>query len=98
MNIGALIKSSLAVATLWAAADTAMAVTCTYMNGIRPAVGSMPLQIAAITVGREVPVGTEVYRQTFNIADGQAVKAECLYAPYQQWTELTVSTGLGKAP
>jgi type 1 fimbria pilin len=97
MNISALIKSGLAVMTLWAAASTAMAVTCTYTNGIQPAVGSMPLQISAITVGRDVPVGTEVYRQRFNIAAGQVPRLECLYAPYQQWSELTVDTSYGLA-
>ncbi|MGU3304796.1 fimbrial protein [Pseudomonas sp. M5A4_2d] len=90
MSIRALIKSGLAVMALWAAANTAMAVTCTYMNGIQPAVGDMPLQISSISVGRDVPVGTEVYRQKFSMATGQAVKLECLYAPFQQWTEMTL--------
>ncbi|OHW38048.1 MULTISPECIES: fimbrial protein [Pseudomonas] len=97
MNIGALIKAGLAVGALWAVAGTAMAVTCTYMDGIRPAVGSMPLQVSAITVGRDVPVGTEVYRQKFSMAAGQAPKLECLYAPYQQWTELTVDSSYALA-
>lgn len=97
MNIRALINSGLAVMALWAAANTAMAVTCTYMNGIQPANGSMPLQISAITVGRDVPVGAEVYRQKFSMAAGQAVKLECLYAPYEQSTELTVDSSYGLA-
>lgn len=97
MNIGSLVKSGLAAALLWAAAGPAFAVTCTYMNGIQPAVGNMPLQVSALTVGRDVPVGTEVYRQTFNMAGGQAVKAECLYAPYQQFTEFLVEAGFGLA-
>lgn len=97
MTIAALIKTGLAVAALWAAAGMAMAVTCTYTNGIQPAVGSMPLQISAITVGRDVPVGTEVYRQRFNMAAGQAPRLECLTAPYQQWTELTVDSSYGFA-
>lgn len=97
MNIGALIKAGLAVAALWAAAGTAMAVTCTYMEGIQPAVGSMPLQISAITIGRDLPVGTEVYRQRFSMAAGQAPKLECLYAPYQQWTEMTVDSSYAMA-
>ncbi|MCF5251583.1 type 1 fimbrial protein, partial [Pseudomonas sp. PA-5-4B] len=95
MNIRALINSGLAVMALWAAANTAMAVTCTYMNGIQPANGSMPLQISAITVGRDVPVGAEVYRQKFSMAAGQAVKLECLYAPYEQSTQFTVYSGYG---
>lgn len=95
MNIGSLVKSGLAAALLWAATGPAFAITCTYMNGIQPAVGAMPLQVSAISVGRDVPVGTEVYRQKFNMASGQAVKLECLYAPYQQHTELTVDTSFG---
>lgn len=96
MNIGFLVKSGLAVAMLWAT-GSAFAVTCSYMDGIQPAVGSMPLQVSALTVGRDVPVGTEVYRQTFKMASGQAVKLECLYAPYQQFTELMVDTAYGLA-
>lgn len=77
---------------LWTAASTAMAVTCTYMNGIQPAVGSMPLQISSISVGRDVPVGTEVYRQKFSMASGQAVKVQCKYAPFVMWTDMTVES------
>lgn len=97
MNISSLIKLALLGMALWGSASTAMAVTCTYMDGIQPAVGSMPLQISAITVGRDVPVGAEVYRQRFNMAAGQAPKLECLFAPYQQWTELTVDSSSGLA-
>ena len=93
MQIAYLLKSAVAVALLWAVSNPAFAVTCTYLDGIRPAVGAMPLQGSAITVGREVPLGTEVYRQTFKVASGQAVKLDCLYAPYQQYTELTVDGG-----
>lgn len=97
MHIGSLLKSGLAVALLWAATGSAFAVTCTYMDGVRPAVGAMPLQVSALSVGRDVPVGTEVYRQTFKMASGQAVKLECLYSPYQQYTEMTVDTAYGLA-
>ncbi|MDX8124768.1 fimbrial protein [Janthinobacterium sp. TB1-E2] len=97
MNIGSLLKSGLAVALLWAVADSAFAVNCTYSNGIQPAIGYMPLQVSAITVGRDVPVGTEVYRQTFKMASGQAVTPDCLYAPFQMFTELTVDASFGLA-
>ena len=97
MNMGALIKPSLALAALWAMADTAMAVTCTYNNGIQAAVGNMPLQVSAITVGRDVPVGAEVYRQRFSMALGQAPELDCRFAPFQQWTELTVEATSGLA-
>lgn len=97
MNIGALIKAGLAVGALWAVAGTAMAVTCKYMDGIEPADGSMPLQISAITVGRDVPVGTEVYRQRYNLAAGQLPKFECSYAPFQAWAEYIVDGFYGKA-
>ncbi|MDZ5633864.1 fimbrial protein [Janthinobacterium sp. GMG1] len=97
MHIGSLLKSGLAVALLWALTGSAFAVTCTYLDGIRPAVGAMPLQVSALSVGRDVPVGTEVYRQTFKMASGQAVKLECLYAPYQQHTEFEVDSNYGLA-
>lgn len=97
MNIGFLIKSGLAVVLLWAATGSAFAVTCNYSNGIQPAVGSMPLQVSALTAGRDVPVGTVLYRQTFNMASGQAVQLQCFYPPYQQFTELTVDTSYGLA-
>lgn len=92
MNISALLKPCLAVVALWAAADTAMAVTCTYTGGIQAAVGSMPLQVSSINVGRDVPVGTEVFRQKFTLVAGHAPTLECLYAPFQMWTEYTVDT------
>ncbi|WP_425251629.1 fimbrial protein [Janthinobacterium sp. NFX145] len=62
------------------------------MYGIQPAKGSMPFQASAISVGREVPVGTEVYRQTYRARSGQTVTLDCLYAPFQMFTELTVDT------
>ena len=92
MNIGALIKAGLAVGALWAVAGTAMAVTCTYTGGIQAAVGSMPLQVSSINVGRDVPVGTEVFRQKFTLVAGHAPTLDCLYAPFQLWTEYTVDT------
>lgn len=55
----------------------------------------MPLQIASITVGRDVPVGTEVYRQIFRVASGQTPTLECLYAPFQLMTEMNVDSYLG---
>lgn len=97
MQLRSLIKSVLASVALWAVADMAMAVTCTYLNGIQAAVGVMPLQISAITVGRDVPVGAVVYRQQFNMAAGQAPILECLIAPYQQWAEMTVESSQGLA-
>ncbi|MDX9663750.1 fimbrial protein [Pseudomonas sp. P5_152] len=95
MKFGTLIKSALASAALWAASGTAMALTCTYLNGIQPANGFMPLQVSAITVGRDVPVGTEVYRQTFRVASGQAPTVECLNAPFQIWSEMNVDSFYG---
>lgn len=87
MKFSALIKSVLASAALWTVADTAMALTCDYKDGIKPADGFMPLQISAITVGRDVPLGSEVYRQTFQVASGQSPTIECKYAPFDMWSE-----------
>ncbi|NHQ93878.1 fimbrial protein [Janthinobacterium lividum] len=97
MNVGSLFKSAVAVAVLWAATDTAFAVTCTYESG-RPATESaMPLQVSAISVGRDVPVGTEVYRQTFKIAAGKAAKVDCRNAPFDMSSEYLVETDYGRA-
>ncbi|KHA75640.1 fimbrial protein [Janthinobacterium lividum] len=97
MNSVFFVKYGLAIALLWGLTGTAFAVTCSYIEGRVATVGAMPLQVSAISVGRDVPVGTEVYRQTFNIASGQAVKLECLYAPYQKSTEVTVDSSYGLA-
>jgi type 1 fimbria pilin len=97
MHIGSLLKSGLAVALLWAVTGSAFAVTCSYTEGRVAAVGAMPLQVSAISVGRDVPVGTEVYRQTFNMASGQAAKLDCRLAPYQQYSELEVDSNYGLA-
>jgi type 1 fimbria pilin len=97
MHIGSLLKSGLAVALLWVLTGSAFAVTCTYDKGGVPAVGAMPLQVSALTVGRDVPVGTEVYRQKFTMATGQATQVNCQYAPFQVYSELTVDAIYGLA-
>ena len=97
MHIGSLLKSAVAIALLWAVANPAFAISCSYMYGIQPAKGSMPFQASAISVGREVPVGTEVYRQTYRARSGQTVTLDCLYAPFQMSTEWTVDASSGMA-
>lgn len=97
MHIGSLLKSAVAIALLWAVANPAFAITCSYMYGVQPAKGTMPFQASAISVGREVPVGTEVYRQTYRARSGQTVTLDCLYAPFQMFTELTVDTSFALA-
>ncbi|MBF8004430.1 type 1 fimbrial protein [Pseudomonas brenneri] len=92
------IKSVLTpAAPLWAVANTALALTCDYKDGIRPANGDMPLQISAITVGRDVPLGTEVYRQAFDVASGRSPTVECKYPPFQMWAEYVVDSSRGVA-
>lgn len=93
----AIITHVLVPIALWAAANTAMALTCNYKDGIAPADGIMPLQISAITVGRDVPVGTEVYRQKFNVASGRSPTVECRYAPFQMGMDYNVDSSRGKA-
>ncbi|CAI8736992.1 fimbrial protein [Pseudomonas sp. IT-P176] len=41
---------------------------CNFINGYGPALATMPLQAGNITVGRDVPLGAEIYRQTFSNA------------------------------
>ncbi|WP_458722451.1 fimbrial protein [Pseudomonas brenneri] len=91
MKLRTFIKSLLASTALWAAANTAMAITCDYKDGIKPVDGSMPLQISAITVGRDVPLGAEVYRQTFQVASGQSPIVECKYPPLDMFAEYTLT-------
>ncbi|MDD2047798.1 fimbrial protein [Pseudomonas putida] len=96
MNIGTLIKSILMAAILWSMAVSAMAVTCKY-EGVEPPDGTMPLQISAITVGRDLPLGTEVFRQTFMLNTSQLTTVVCEFAPFQRWFEYTVSAMYPKA-
>lgn len=67
MKMMTLIKSSAAVAGLSLVAGMAMA-DCNYVDAGGPVVRTMPLLGGNITVGRDVPLGAEIYRQTFNIA------------------------------
>lgn len=77
MNVRSLIAPILAVAVLWVIADKAMADVCKYRNGVQPVKGNIPLQISALSVGRDMPVGTEVFRQRFSVAQGQTAFIEC---------------------
>lgn len=90
MKFGYLIKSVLASAALWASADTAMALKCDFEK--KAVIGEMPLQVSTITVGRDVPVGAEVYRQTFNVASGATTTIVCNYsAPFRITSFMEVS-------
>ncbi|WP_461528766.1 fimbrial protein [Pseudomonas sp. 210_17 TE3656] len=94
--MGSLIRSVLTAAALWSMAASAMAVTCKY-ESIEPPDGIMPLQISAITVGRDVPLGTELFRQTFMVIAGQRSTVICEFAPFQRWFEYTVNAVYPKA-
>lgn len=96
MNMGSLIKSVLTAALLWSMAASAMAVTCKY-EGVEPPDGIMPLQISAINVGRDLPLGTEVFRQTFMVLASQRSTVVCEFAPFQRWFQYTVSAVYPKA-
>lgn len=97
MKMGFLIKLLLTVIALWGMADSALAaVTCKYEN-IQPADGSMPLQVAAITVGRDLPLGSEVFRQGFRLAGSQLVAVTCTPFPFTHHYEVTVSAVYPKA-
>lgn len=60
-----LIKSGLAVAVLSLMAGVAMA-QCDYTDGTTNMIRTQPLLGGNLTVGRDVPLGAEIYRQTFN--------------------------------
>lgn len=52
---------------------------CSYASnnptGNAPVVATMPLQGGSITVGRDIPLGTEIYRQTYR--DSTSVRIQC---------------------
>ncbi|WP_225610355.1 fimbrial protein [Pseudomonas sp. PDM19] len=57
--------STVCVAFLAILAGTAMA-DCKIVDGYSPMVRTQPLLGGSLTVGRDIPVGAEIYRQTFN--------------------------------
>ncbi|WDH20973.1 fimbrial protein [Pseudomonas chlororaphis] len=65
MNMKRVLRSTIAVLGLSSLAGMAMA-DCRFYEGAA-FFGSMPLLGGNITVGRDVPLGTEVYRQTFQV-------------------------------
>lgn len=97
MKLGSLIKSLLVSVTLWAAVNTAWAVTCDYADSIKPVNGSVRLQVAALTVGRDLPLGAEIYRQTFQVAPGQTPTAVCKGPLNAYWSDYTIDKHSGKA-
>ncbi|MFJ4247043.1 fimbrial protein [Pseudomonas sp. NPDC089741] len=66
MKVLRVVKANAVVLGLSLLAGTAWA-DCNYADG-GPVIRTMPLLGGNITVGRDVPLGAEVYRQTFNIA------------------------------
>lgn len=106
MNRYSLIRSVLAAVALWGLATSAMAVTCKYeiiaSDGTEQATigateNTIPLQINAITVGRDVPLGAEVYRQSFKVSQGETTSLVCKFAPFQISSEYKVSAVYPKA-
>ncbi|MGY1449363.1 fimbrial protein [Pseudomonas chlororaphis] len=96
----AFIKSVLVPAILlWVVANTAMALTCDYQDGVESTSGDMRLQISAISVGRDVPLGTEVYRQKFNIASNHSPTVECknFNVAFSVWHQYVVELSKGIA-
>lgn len=69
-----LFKSSLAVAGLTLMAGAALA-DCNFVDGTSTMVRTQPLLGGNLTVGRDVPLGAEIYRQTFQAAN--SVRLSC---------------------
>jgi hypothetical protein len=65
MKMWSLMRTVLLLCGTWWMATAAMATTCNYEGASRPSSGYMPLQVASITVGRDVALGAVVYRQTY---------------------------------
>jgi len=74
MKMKRVLKAGAAVLVLSSLAGLAMA-DCNFIDGTSTMVRTMPLLGGNITVGRDVPLGTEVYRQTFSPAT--AVRISC---------------------
>lgn len=79
MNMKRVLRSSIAVLGLSSLAGMAMA-NCNFIDGTSALNRTMPLLGGNITVGRDVPLGTEVYRQTFSPSTG--VRLRCLAGLY----------------
>ncbi|WP_422419945.1 fimbrial protein [Pseudomonas sp. GZD-222] len=92
MKMGLLIKILLAATALWGMADSVMAECVEEYN--KPTDDIMPLQISAITVGRDVPLGSIVYRQYYNTSSVTLSKRCRL--PFQQQYEFKLD-GQSKA-
>ncbi|MFJ2710372.1 fimbrial protein [Pseudomonas sp. NPDC087346] len=67
MKTTGLFKSGLAVAGLTLMAGAALA-DCNFIDGTSTMVRTQPLLGGNLTVGRDVPLGAEIYRQTFQAA------------------------------
>lgn len=70
------IRTVLLLCGMFVMADAAMATSCSYEGGSRPSSGYMPLQVASITVGRDVALGSVVYRQKYTSASPISVLCE----------------------
>ncbi|WP_422419948.1 fimbrial protein [Pseudomonas sp. GZD-222] len=92
MKMGLMIKILLAATALWGMADSVMA-KCT-VHEHKPTDDIMPLQISAITVGRDVPLGSIVFRQYHNTSS-DSLKVSC-QIPFQANHEFKVD-GSSKA-
>ncbi|NBF11485.1 fimbrial protein [Pseudomonas sp. Fl4BN1] len=91
MKMKRVLRAGAAVLALSSLAGLAMA-DCTFIDGTSPMVRTMPLLGGNITVGRDVPLGTEVYRQTFSPVTG--VKIRCSAGLYN----IETSRGLPVLP
>lgn len=80
MKIWTAIRTVLLLCGIWGMAGAAMATSCIFNDGSRPSSGYMPLQVANITVGRDVPVGTVVYRQQYRSA--KPINVLCESGPF----------------
>ncbi|QJI37853.1 MULTISPECIES: fimbrial protein [unclassified Pseudomonas] len=62
--------SLIAALVLCGLAQSAQAVNCVYINGNKGFIGTFPLQISTLSVPRDAPVGTVLYRQNFSQTGG----------------------------
>lgn len=90
MHFKHLIKRSLAGSTLLLASSAAWAITCNFEGGIpAPLIQTMQLQGGTITVGRDLPRGAILHRQTFRASVNPVIVCTPGAVIFQRRVQLT---------
>lgn len=80
---------------LYGLSGAALATTCNYDSDNRIPTGAIALQVANLTVGRDVPLGTIVYKQ--NLQMGAPVKLICNGGPFDYFHNVILTNLAAKS-